>query len=73
MANLGSNPLFDMDAQGKRAVVLMNAEGDAPKPETHIRVMLNLGDELRRRIEDMMNGSIQSTGVVIKRSSFVKP
>ena len=48
LADVGANPSFDMEPGGKRAVVLLNA-GEEPKPETHVRVLLNLGDELLRR------------------------
>jgi hypothetical protein len=38
---------FDLAPDGKRAVALVDPE-DA-KPETHLRVLLNVGDELKRR------------------------
>jgi hypothetical protein len=38
-----------MEPGGKRAVVLLNAGAEEAKPETHIRAVLNLGDELLRR------------------------
>jgi Tol biopolymer transport system component len=49
LADFGNNPTFDMAPDGKRAAVLLEAGGEDPKPETHIRVLLNVGDELRRR------------------------
>ena len=48
LADVGANPNFDMDSSGKRAVVMVDAGGES-KPETHLRVMFNLADELRRR------------------------
>jgi serine/threonine protein kinase/Tol biopolymer transport system component len=45
----GNVPTFTMAPDGKRAAVLLEAGSEAPKPETHIRVLLNVGDELRRR------------------------
>jgi hypothetical protein len=45
---MGFNPAFDMDSSGKRSVVMLDAGGES-KPETHLRVMLNVDDELRRR------------------------
>jgi len=50
LADVGRNPSFDMEQGGKRAVVLLNP-GEEAKPETHIRAMLNVGDELLRRAE----------------------
>ena len=44
----GNVPTFSMAPDGKRAAVLLEAGREDPKPETHIRVMLNVGDELRR-------------------------
>jgi hypothetical protein len=48
LADVGGQPSFDMEPGGKRAVVLLNP-GEEAKPETHIRAVLNLGDELLRR------------------------
>jgi protein kinase-like protein/WD40 repeat protein len=45
----GNVPTFSMAPDGKRAAVLLEAGGETPKPETHLRVLLNVGDELGRR------------------------
>jgi hypothetical protein len=49
LAAFGNVPTFSMAPDGKRAAVLLEAGAEAPKPETHIRLLLNVGDELRRR------------------------
>jgi predicted Ser/Thr protein kinase/WD40 repeat protein len=49
LAAFGNVPTFTMAPDGKRAAVLLEAGAEDPKPETHIRVLLNVGDELRRR------------------------
>jgi hypothetical protein len=49
LADVGANPSFDMEPGGKRAVVLLHAGGEEARPETHIRALLNVGDELLRR------------------------
>ncbi len=41
--------IYDLAPDGKRAVALMSAEEGPTKPETHVRVMLNVGEEVRRR------------------------
>jgi hypothetical protein len=38
---------FDVAPDGKRVLALLDA--DDAKPETHLRLLLNVGDELRRR------------------------
>jgi hypothetical protein len=47
MADIGFSPSFDVAPDGKRVLVLV-AAGDA-KPETILRVLLNVDSELRRR------------------------
>ena len=49
LAELGNTPPYDIDPSGKRAAVFVDPGGEDPKPETHLRVLLNVGDELRRR------------------------
>ncbi len=44
---LGGSPSFDVAPDGKRVVGIFDAE--ETKPETHLRVLLNVTDELRRR------------------------
>jgi serine/threonine-protein kinase len=41
--------VFDMAPDGKRAVVIMDAEPQPEKPDTHLRVIANVGEELKRR------------------------
>ncbi len=48
LAEAGQLSAFDLAPDGKRVVALFDA--DESKPETHLRVMLNVGDELRRRM-----------------------
>jgi len=47
MADIGLSPSFDVAPDGKRVLALV-AAGDA-KPETILRVLLNVDSELRRR------------------------
>jgi len=49
MSYVGSQFVFDVAPDGKRVVALMDAETASAKPETHLRVVLNVGEELRRR------------------------
>jgi hypothetical protein len=49
----GSPPIgtYDLAPDGKRAAVVLNADGTAqPKPITHLTFLLNFFDELRRRV-----------------------
>jgi hypothetical protein len=39
---------FDVASDGKRVLALLDAPAEA-RPETHLRVLLNVGRELRRR------------------------
>ena len=50
LPDTGVEPNFDVSADGKRVLALLDAEEDL-KPETHLRVVLNVGDEIRRRID----------------------
>jgi serine/threonine-protein kinase len=50
LADVGNGPNFDMDSSGQRAVVLIDPSGGESKPETQLRILLNLDDELSRRI-----------------------
>jgi len=50
LADVGRTPAFDIDPRGNRAAVLLYPGDKDPKPETHLRVLLNIGDELRRRM-----------------------
>ena len=49
LADIGVSSAFDIAPDGKRAAVLLDAAREDSKPETHIRVMFNVDDELRRR------------------------
>jgi len=52
LLDLGSPPVgaYDIAPDGKRAAVVLNADGTAdPKPVTHLTFLLNFLDELRRR------------------------
>jgi len=40
--------MFDITPGGKRTIAVVDAESE--KPQTHIRVILNFGDEIRRRL-----------------------
>ena len=40
---------YDIAPDGKRVVALRDVEGDSVKPETHLRVLVNVREELRRR------------------------
>jgi Tol biopolymer transport system component len=44
----GGLPSFDVAPDGSRVVGIF--ESEESKPETHLRVMLNISDELRRRV-----------------------
>jgi len=48
MADLGGPPNFDVASDGKRIVALFDVEATTPD-ETHLRVLLNFNDELRRQ------------------------
>ena len=41
-------PLFDVTPDGKQVIAVIDADSDAP--ETHLRVVLNFSDEIRRRL-----------------------
>jgi hypothetical protein len=45
----GGLPSFDVAPDGSRVVGIF--ESEESKPETHLRVMLNVADELRRRVQ----------------------
>lgn len=47
LADTGIYGAFDVAPDGKRVVALLDA--DDAKPETHLRVLLNVDSELRRR------------------------
>jgi eukaryotic-like serine/threonine-protein kinase len=47
LANLGFSICFDVAPDGKRVLALLDAA--EAKPETHLRVLLNVDSELRRR------------------------
>jgi len=49
LPDTGTEPNFDVSADGKRVLVLLDAEAEL-KPETHLRVVLNIGDEIRRKL-----------------------
>ena len=50
LANLGTAPSFDLAPDGKRFVVLMPAESPEPREtQSHVTLMLNFFDEVRRR------------------------
>jgi hypothetical protein len=51
--DLGSPPVraYDLAPDGKRFVVVLNADGTAdPPPVTHLTFLLNFFDDLRRRV-----------------------
>jgi hypothetical protein len=48
LADVGPYPNFDVAADGKRIVALVDAEETKPD-ERHLRVMLNIDAELRRQ------------------------
>jgi len=53
LLDFGSPPVgtYDLAPDGKRAAVVLNADGTAdPKPITHLTVLLNFFEELRRRV-----------------------
>jgi predicted Ser/Thr protein kinase len=47
LADVGATSSFDVAPDGKRVVALFDVE--ETRPETHLRVLLNVGDKLRRR------------------------
>jgi hypothetical protein len=47
LADIGAVPSFDVSSDGKRVIGLFDAESSAP--ETTLRVLLNVTDELHRR------------------------
>ena len=49
LSDTGLHWAFDVAPDGKRIVGLFDAVVPGEKPETHLRVLLNVGDELRRR------------------------
>ena len=48
LAAIGVLPNFDIAPDGKRVVALLDIEDSRPD-ETHLRVLMNLNDDLRRR------------------------
>jgi hypothetical protein len=58
MANLGGPPNFDVAPDGKRIVALFDVEATAPD-ETHLRVLLNFNDELRRQRAILPNAELR--------------
>jgi hypothetical protein len=51
--DLGSPPVsaYDLAPDGKRFAVVLNSDGTAePKPITHLTVLVNFFDELRRKV-----------------------
>jgi len=48
LADVGPFPNFDVAADGKRIVALVDAEETKPD-ETHLRVLLNIDEGLRRK------------------------
>jgi len=49
LPDTGVEPNFDVSADGKRVLAVLDAEEEL-KPETHLRVVLNVGAEIRRRL-----------------------
>ncbi len=49
LADTGTRPEFDVAPDGKRVLVTLDAPGETAKPETHLRLLINVSDELRRR------------------------
>ncbi len=45
----GLQSVYDVAPDGTRIVALFDVEDDSAKPESHLQVMLNVGEELRRR------------------------
>ena len=43
-----ADQVFDIAPDGKSAIAIIDA--DPGRPETHLRVVLNFGDEVRRRL-----------------------
>ena len=51
LADIGMNRSFDLHPDGKRSVALMPAESmSGKKAETHVTILFNFLDELRRRV-----------------------
>ena len=50
LANTGLTPLFDLAPDGKRFLVLMAPESPEPAAQSHVTLMINFFDELRRRV-----------------------
>ena len=48
LANVGGFPSFDVTPDGRRILAVVESE-ETPADETHLRLMLNVGDELSRR------------------------
>jgi serine/threonine-protein kinase len=48
ISDLGTTPSFSLAPDGKRVAAILDLDR-APQPETHIQVLFNLPDELRRR------------------------
>ena len=44
----GGQFTYDVAPDGKKVVALFNAGDDSAKPETHLRIVLNAREELRR-------------------------
>jgi len=54
IANIGSNWNLDLAPDGKRFVVLMPAEaGDARENQSHVTLVMNFFDEVRRRVSGL--------------------
>ena len=49
LSSTGGLPAYDVAPDGKRVVALFDVADDSAKSETHLRVVLNVGEELRRR------------------------
>jgi len=49
LADTGTRGGYDVAPDGKRVVATLDAPGGERKPETHLRILLNVNDELRRR------------------------
>lgn len=50
LPDTGVEPNFDISADGKRVLAVLDAEAEL-KPETHLRLVLGIGGELKRRME----------------------
>jgi len=49
LADVGAVPNFDVAPDGKRIIAISDTEDTKPD-ETHLRVLLNINAELRRRL-----------------------